>query len=302
MRVNESCANCLYGKQEAISKDPGFLAEVRDIIDGRRDSDTAPYLVYLFGKAYEKHIGQRSPFAEKKKAFNDLVLQAENEIRRKIASSGDPVRTALLFSRIGNYIDFGALKEVDENAFLALLDNAAAGAGQTDAGRNSAAQLTEEGIRSFKEACAEGRHFLLIADNCGEIVLDKLLLEELKNTYPQLAFTVLVRGGEVLNDVTAEDAAYAGIDRFAKVVSNGLAIAGTVYPLLSDEAKAALDGADVILAKGQGNYESLSHQGRHIYYSFLCKCDLFTGRFQVPPLTGLFIEEHDAAGKCLPEF
>ena len=159
MRVNESCANCLYGKQEAISKDPGFLAEIREIIDGRRDTDTAPYLVYLFGKAYEKHIGQRSPFAEKKKAFNDLVLQAEKEIRRKIASSGDPVRTALLFSRIGNYIDFGALKEVDENAFLAMLDDAAAGAAQTDVGRSSAAQLTEEGIRSFKEACAEGRHF-----------------------------------------------------------------------------------------------------------------------------------------------
>ena len=67
-------------------------------------------------------------------------------------------------------------------------------------------------------------------------------------------------------------------------------MAGTVYDMLPDAAKRALDRADVILAKGQGNYESLSGQGRHIFYSFLCKCDLFTERFQVPKLTGIFMQ------------
>ena len=68
-------------------------------------------------------------------------------------------------------------------------------------------------------------------------------------------------------------------------------MAGTVYEMLPDDAKAAMDHADVILAKGQGNYETLSGQGRHIFYSLLCKCDLFTNRFKVPKLTGLLIEE-----------
>lgn len=95
----------------------------------------------------------------------------------------------------------------------------------------------------------------------------------------------------MLNDATPEDAAYAGIDRLARIVSNGAPVPGTVYKMLPEEARGVLDTADVILAKGQGNYESLSHQGRHIFYVFLCKCDLFTSRFQVPKLTGMFIEE-----------
>ena len=101
----------------------------------------------------------------------------------------------------------------------------------------------------------------------------------------------LVRGAEVLNDATADDAAYVGLDKIAKIISNGDAIAGTVYDLMPQTAKKALDEADIILAKGQSNYETMSDQGRHIFYAFLCKCDLFTGRFNVPRLTGIFTEE-----------
>ena len=95
----------------------------------------------------------------------------------------------------------------------------------------------------------------------------------------------------MLNDATEEDALYAGIQQTAAIVSNGTTVAGTVYDMISEEAKEAMDRADVILAKGQGNYESLCRQGRHIFYSFICKCDLFTGRFQVPKLTGILVEE-----------
>ena len=80
-------------------------------------------------------------------------------------------------------------------------------------------------------------------------------------------------------------------DNIAEIISNGDAIAGTVYDLMPETAKKALDEADVILAKGQGNYETMSDQGRHIFYEFLCKCDLFTSRFKVPRLTGIFTEE-----------
>ena len=129
--------------------------------------------------------------------------------------------------------------------------------------------------------------------SCGEIVLDKLFIEQLEKRFPDLSVTVLVRGEEVLNDATPADAKTVGLDLVANVISNGLPIAGTVYTMLPDEAKKALDQADVILAKGQGNYESLSRQGRHIYYSFLCKCELFTNRFSAPLLTGIFCEERE---------
>ena len=166
-----------------------------------------------------------------------------------------------------------------ESVFLALFDSA---------------ELSEQDrvtYRSFLRQCERARTFLLIADNCGEIVLDKLFLQQLKQTYPQLDMTVMVRGDEVLNDATEEDARYVQLDRVASVISNGSSIAGTVYELLPHDAKEAFDRADVILAKGQGNYESICGQGHHVFYSFLCKCELFTSRFQVPKLTGLFLEE-----------
>ncbi len=121
--------------------------------------------------------------------------------------------------------------------------------------------------------------------------MDKLLLEQITKRFPHLTMKALVRGGEVLNDATADDAVYVGLDNIAEIISNGDAIAGTVYDLMPETAKKALDEADVILAKGQGNYETMSDQGRHIFYEFLCKCDLFTSRFKVPRLTGVFTEE-----------
>ena len=126
----------------------------------------------------------------------------------------------------------------------------------------------------------------------GKIVLDKMFIEQLLKRFPHLRAGVMVRGGEVLNDATEEDARYAGIDQTARVISNGNSVAGTVYDMLSEEAKRALDSADVILSKGQGNYETLNGQGRHIFYAFLCKCELFTSRFDVPRLTGILIEEN----------
>ena len=279
MRVNSFCAACLMDKQLHISDDPAYLAEVRQIIDTRKDEDTAPYLVYLFNQAYERRFGKAEPYKAVKRTYNDIVLSMESEIRKKIESSSDPLATSIAYARIGNYIDFGAMNHVDSDTFLALLG---------DAGLRERDLETYE---AFVLQCRKASRFLLIADNCGEIVLDKLFLEQLHSAFPEMALSVMVRGAEVLNDVTLEDARYAGIDRLASLISNGSSVAGTIYAMLPQEAKDAIDSADVILAKGQGNYESLCGQGRHMFYSLLCKCRLFTDRFGVPVLTGVFLEE-----------
>lgn len=279
MRIIESCAECLYDKQAHRSSDPSYLARIKEIIDNRRPDDTSPYLVYLFNCEYEKHFGKKSSYIEVKKKYNDLMLSMENTFRNKIEASEDPLLQALLYARIGNYIDFGAMNIVQEDTLMDLFANV----------QNRPEE--DEVIRHFVTDCEMAERFLLIADNCGEIVLDKLFIEQLKKRFPNLFITVLVRGEEVLNDATVEDAKTVGLDLLADVIGNGLPIAGTVYTMLPEEAKRALDQADVILAKGQGNYESLSRQGRHIYFSFLCKCELFTDRFSVPRLTGIFCEE-----------
>lgn len=283
VRITQSCAECLYDKQKHLSKDENYLKEIRDIIDHRGEDDTSPYLVYRFQAVYEKYFGRQAPYKDIKKKYNDLVLSMEDSVREKIEAAGEPLIKALMYARVGNYVDFGAMNHVDEETFLSLLDHA------------KISDKDEVVIQSMISQCAGADEFLLIADNCGEIVLDKLFLEQLQKRFPKLRLSVLVRGGEVLNDATQEDAEYAGITKFARVISNGLPIAGTVYDMLTDEARGAVDRADVILAKGQGNYESLCGQGLHIFYSFLCKCELFTGRFEVPKFTGIFVEENALA-------
>ncbi len=279
MRIIESCAECLYDKQKHLTDNEEYLKEIKNLIDNRGEDDTSPYLVYLFGQVHEKFFGKRASYKDVKKKYNDLVLSLEDEIRRKIEESENPLETALAYARVGNYIDFGAMNSVDEGTFLSLIEDVEV----HDRDRKT--------IDSFVKQLGEAKTFLLITDNCGEIVLDKLFIEQLKKRFSHLDINILVRGGEVLNDATMQDAEYVGMDKLGRVISNGNPVAGTVYGMLSDEAKEILDKSDVILAKGQGNYESLCKQGRHIFYSFLCKCELFTSRFEVPKLTGIFVEE-----------
>ncbi len=279
MRISESCARCLYDRQLNKTDNPQYLAEIKALLDGRSENDTSPYMVYLFNKVHVRYFGKGADYSAIKKQYNDLVLSLEEKLREEIKSAGDPLARSLVMARIGNYIDFGAMNHVDQDEFLALF--AETGMRKDD----------EKTYRSFLKECEKAASFLLICDNCGEIVLDKLMIEQLIKRFPQIKVKALVRGGEVLNDATTEDAEYTGLDQVADIVSNGEAIAGTLYDMMPQDAKDALDEADVILAKGQGNYESLSGQGRHVFYEFLCKCDLFMSRFDVPRLTGMFIEE-----------
>lgn len=279
MRISQSCAECLYERQKNKTNNAEYLAEIKQLLDNRKETDTSPYMVYLFNKAHLKYFGEAADYSIIKKHYNDLVLSMEDRLRREIGSAEDPLAKALIMARIGNYIDFGAMNSIDSDEFLALFRNT---------------EMREDDMRTYEaflHECANAETFLLICDNCGEIVLDKLMLEQLKKRFPQLTVRAMVRGGEILNDATAKDAHYAGLDTVAEIISNGEAIAGTICEMLPDEAKNALDTSDVILAKGQGNYESMSGQGRHVFYEFLCKCDLFTTRFNVPKLTGMFIEE-----------
>lgn len=279
MRITESCAKCLYDRQVNSTDNAEYLAEIKEILDNRSETATSPYMVYLFNKARKKHFGATKSFAALKRQYNDLVLEMEDALRSEIESADDPLAKALIMARIGNYIDFGAMNHVDQKVFMELFKDS---------------DMRDDDKRTydvFLKDCEKAKDFLLICDNCGEIVLDKLFIEQLKKRFPHLSVKAMVRGEEVLNDATMEDAEYVGLSEVAEVISNGKAIAGTIYDMCPDEAKNAINSADVILAKGQGNYESMSGDPRRLYFVFLCKCELFTGRFNVDRLTGMFVVE-----------
>ena len=289
MEINASCEACMLkreyeriGKLENKKLAKQYTGDIHKILADRCPDDSAPYIKYLFDKRFVELFGRDTEFSQIKRHYNDLVMKIEDSIENEINSSDDPLRSALIFSRIGNYIDFSAQTDVSEKEFLSLFDN------------ERLNHIPEDTYDKFVKKCNEGRNFLILCDNCGEIVLDKILLRVIHRYFPNLKLYAMVRGAETLNDATMEDALYCGIDKEACVITNGAAVAATIPALLSEEAKNIMESADIILAKGQGNYEGLSGSGYlpdNIFYLFLCKCELFTARFNVPKFTGMFITE-----------
>ena len=135
------------------------------------------------------------------------------------------------------------------------------------------------------------KKMVYLTDNCGEIVFDKLLIRKIKEMNPELDITVIVRGGKVLNDATMEDAQMTGLSEIVEVIGNGDDVAGTILSRVSPECLEIMEQADVILAKGQGNFESLHGCGKNIYYLFLCKCDWFMRKFHAKRFQGMFVNE-----------
>lgn len=288
MRLNSMCIRCLVDKQEAKlakfkdeNRNTAYMKEIARIIGESDDEASSPYMAYLFNQVYRRYFGEVKDYSEIKKEYNAYVLDLEDELYQEILKAQDPLARSIIYARIGNYIDFGAMQHVDKETFLELF---------RDEGKN---RLDQNVYKDFLKDCRGGKKFLLLADNCGEIVLDKLFLKELRKRFPHLELYVMVRGEEVLNDVTMEDAFATGICAVAKVVSNGNGVGGTVENMLSEEAGELLNQADIILAKGQANFETLNGCGKNIYYSFLCKCDWFSGRFGVERNTGMFLRERD---------
>ena len=288
MKVSAECMHCLVKRQaDNIKKYPDeekkaeYLGKVLGIIANGAVEEPAPVLLSHIGRLHEEYFGKPFSFDELKKGYNAMMLEKEAEIRQKISEAADPLALALRFSQIGNFIDFGAMDSVDDGKLMEFLEQA------------ETLLLSEETYRKFTGNLKTARKVVYMTDNCGEIVLDKLLLETIAGIAPHVEKTIIVRGEPVLNDATMEDALQVGIDSCGKVIPNGTNIAGTYIPWLSAEAKKALEEADILIAKGQGNFESLHGCGRNIYYLFLCKCQWFMERFGLPQFSGVFINEFD---------
>lgn len=288
MKVSAECMHCLVKRQaENIKKYPdeekkaAYLGKVLGIIANHAAEEPAPVLLSHIGRLHEAYFGKPFSFDELKKGYNAMMLEKETEIRGKIGQAADPLAVALRFAQIGNYIDFGAMDSVDDGKLMEFLKQA------------ETLPLSEDTYQKFTESLKTAKKLVYMTDNCGEVVLDKLLLETIKQTVPHLEMTIIVRGEPVLNDATMEDALQVGLETCGKVIPNGTNIAGTYLPWVSAEAKDALEEADLLISKGQGNFESLHGCGLNIYYLFLCKCQWFMERFGLPQYSGVFLNEKD---------
>lgn len=283
MKMVQDCVSCLLKKQLAIAeniqnpeKKKKFMETVEEILQKNLGNESAPYALYELDQLREAYDLGKAHFP--KEEYNAFALKLEDKIEKKIAKARDPLATALIYSRIGNYIDFGAMDKVNPDDFLKLMEDA------------QKTPLDDKIYEKFIKDCKKSKTFLLLCDNCGEIVLDKIFIKQLKKRFPHLQIYAMIRGAEVLNDATIDDAEQSGLVNEAVILENGGAIAGTEIRFLKNEAKACFDKAEVIVAKGQGNYESLAGTDKNIYYAFLCKCDHFAKLFGVERFTGMFIQ------------
>lgn len=287
MKLNPYCMCCAVNKQEEkirkfpdMDKKTEYMKKVMSILSSAEEQDCSPSLSVEIKKLYSEFWNcPAEDYTEIKKEFNQLMLNVEASVEEKICTSADPLETALLYARIGNYIDFAALENVSQETMLKLLEN------------ENQEPLSQTEYANFQTDLSTAKTLVYLTDNCGEIVLDKLAVKILKEKYPQLNITVIVRGYPVVNDATMEDAEEIGLTDIVKVTGNGSNVGGTWFPGLSNEARTLLEQADVILAKGQGNFETMNDCGLNVYYLFLCKCDLFQRRFHAKALQGMFLNE-----------
>ncbi len=291
MNISAMCIRCLMDKQEERirgmeneDKKSAYLKEVAGVLASSADDATAPYLVYRINMVYRRYFGELPDYGKEKREFNALMLELEPDLEKKIRLGSNKEKilaNALNYARTANYIDYGAANHVEKETLAELLERAMGEALDADTFQRLQRELETAGRMAY------------LADNCGEIVADKLLIKILKEQYPQMHITVIVRGMPALNDAVFEDAQEVGLTDIAEVIGNGNGVAGTQLDLLSGEALAAIRAADVILSKGQGNFETIHGCGLNIYYLFLCKCEWFTKRFKMERLKGVFVNERD---------
>lgn len=289
MKFHAECAACLVEanlRKAAPVQDQALRAEymrkICEIIAGADMENEAPPLVDArIIRLRRDLLGIEDDFTAIKHSFNQLLLGLCDKLRARIDGADDPLYAALQLSMAGNYIDFGVLRDVDPDELLRLLDDAA----EKHVDREEYEQLRADLARP-------GGELVFIHDNCGEIVLDKLLIETIKRLYPQQEIVSLVRGTPVLNDATLEDAVEAGLPEVAELMENGLEyVAGTDLKCVPEAVHECIENAKLLIAKGQGNFETLAGCGLNVYYLFLSKCAGYTQWYGFERFSGVLAND-----------
>ena len=285
-RWNSYCTQCLLKKHLTNYPDTSteeerltYIRRLFSILTDIAPGESSPVVVNRILTLQKEMFDQFVDYTDIKKHFNQLMLEQEDWIYTDISSAADPIRRAVQYVMKGNYIDFGVLSDVNSEKLMELLSQAK---DQT---------IDEQIFEELMQDLTSAKNMVLLTDNCGEIVLDKLLVRTIMSQFPDLQIHVIVRGGHALNDATMEDACQVGLPDLVEVIGNGTCLQGTYLPDISKEARDLLEQADVILSKGQGNFESLQYCGLNIYYLFLCKCDLFTKRFHTHLYDGILTND-----------
>lgn len=272
MKLSLYCVQCLLSQacklaEKHIAEDDKrflFIKRVMREMSGIDQDSIAPLVAGNMHRIFRESVGNNDPYREEKDLYNKKMLTLEKNFDDKfIKTAENRLAAAVKLAAAGNVIDFGAVPDLHSAEVFRVIQNAVE---------------KDFSVALFKRMTgdlAKGRTLLYLGDNAGEIVLDKFLIREIKRSYPQLKIYFATRGKPVINDVTAHDAVNVGIDEYAVVIDNGTDYPGTILDQCSEDFLKVFNNADVIISKGQGNFESLVDNPGKIYFIFLCKCAYF---------------------------
>ncbi len=286
VRLKSECLSCIakkyldkYPANSTEEQQVRYKKQICKVLSEAELTDSAPILTKKITDVQEKIFGETTDYTKIKAFYNDYVMKKFPDIEENIARAEEPLLRAIQYSMTGNYIDFGALAEVDNDKFEQLLLNV------------PSIEINNLEFETLKKELEYAGRLVFLTDNCGEIVFDMAFIRLLKMKYPKLQITVIVRGYSAVNDATMEDARQIGLNKEVQVLGNGNGVAGTCLEMLSEEAKKCVLSADVIIAKGQGNFETLMGCGLNVYYIFMCKCTMFANRFHADLYDGLLLND-----------
>lgn len=217
-----------------------------------------PAMAQRIHRVIRDETGEADPYRDIKQHFNRHGMRLRDRLRSRVRRAPDPFAAAVRLAIAGNSIDFGTRDDVTEHAISRLI-------------RDAWRQPVRGSVTGLRRAVWRARRILFLADNAGEIALDQLLLEQM----PLDRVVVAVRGRPVLNDATHEDAEAVGLTSLVEVIDNGSDAPGTILDTCSPRFRRTFAEADLVVAKGQGNFESLSSvPDRDIRFLFMVKCPL----------------------------
>lgn len=288
MRTFLDCIPCFFRQAldavRMITDDEAVHEQViRDVLDLAKQLDlrqSPPSMGRLIHRRIRELTENADPYRTWKQTHNQFALQLYDEMKEVVENAAKPLETAVRLAIAGNIIDLGAKSSVTD----------------TDISKTIRRSLTESMnlamVEQLRDDVEKADDILYLTDNAGEIVFDRLLIEQLATK----KITAVVKGYPVINDATMNDALETGLTDIVEVIDNGSDAPGTILETCSETFVSRFQQADLVIAKGQGNYETLSNSDKDIYFILKVKCPVIASNLGCPVGEMVLVKKHAQTG------
>ena len=290
MKTFLDCIPCFFRQAldtaRLVTEDESIHEQiVRDTLDltkGMNLHQSPPAMSRHIHRRIRELVENSDPYRHLKQRHNQLALELYDLLEPMVRNSGNPLEMAVRLAIAGNIIDLGVKTSLTENDIKGTIEQAL-----HDPFNYSA-------VEQLRVDADKAGNILYLLDNAGEIVFDRLLIEQL----PTEKITAVVKGSPIINDALMEDADAVGLTKIVNVIDNGSDAPGTILDICSDTFRSCFKQVDLIIAKGQGNYETLSHIDKEIYFILKAKCPVVASDLNCPVGQMILIKKTGQAAMC----